>query len=104
MSNKVRVPYGDNRSETATLLLAAAEESKDFGVDDVQVSSYGGFLVPEEVAKGAGLDYEDEGVAMGHVYSDQQVTEAEKESVETPEPEAPKKTTAKKAASRKGGE
>ena len=48
----VTVPLGDNPSETATLLLAAAEE---LGLDQsvVGYDSYDGFVVPEEVAKKA---------------------------------------------------
>lgn len=51
----VTVPLGDNPSETATLLLAAAEE---LGLDQsvVGFDSYEGFVVPEEVAKKAKPD------------------------------------------------
>jgi hypothetical protein len=51
----VNVPLGDNPSETATLLLAAAEE---LGLDQTVVGydSYEGFVVPEEVAKQAEKD------------------------------------------------
>lgn len=73
----VRVPFGDSAADTATLLLAAAEESKDHSASDVMVSSYGGFVVPESLAKSAGVDYEDEGKAMGHVYSDEEIATAE---------------------------
>lgn len=47
MSN-VEVPFGDNGSETATLLLAAAEE---LGLDAnvVQTSGRRAFFVPQEV-------------------------------------------------------
>jgi hypothetical protein len=45
----VQVPFGDNPGETATLLLAAAEEL-GLGQSVVRTSD-SGFLVPEEVAK-----------------------------------------------------
>lgn len=122
MTDNVRVAYGEDRGKTATLLLAAAEETEGYEADAVQVSSYGGFLVPEEIAKAAGLDYEEEGAAMGHVYSEDEVAEAEKSGVETPDgfdeetqtgykaPEGDdepakktaKKTTAKKTAKKAG--
>jgi len=51
MSDLVEVPFGDNPSETATLLLAAAEE---LGVGQSVVGTVeGGFLVPDEVHKKA---------------------------------------------------
>ena len=47
MGDKVEVAFGDNPSETATLLLAAAEE---LGLDQGVVGTVeGGFLVPSEV-------------------------------------------------------
>jgi len=47
MGDKVEIPFGDNASETATLLLAAAEE---LGLDQSVVGTVeGGFLVPSEV-------------------------------------------------------
>jgi hypothetical protein len=51
----VNVPLGDNPGETATLLLAAAEE---LGLDQTVVGydSFEGFVVPEEVAKKAASD------------------------------------------------
>lgn len=56
MTDIVHVPYGDDRAETATLLLAAAEETKqDAGV--VTIDHYSNsFRVPADVAKQAGLD------------------------------------------------
>lgn len=49
MSDEVEVPFGENPAETATLLLAAAEDLElDPGV--VRTTSDGVFLVPEEVA------------------------------------------------------
>lgn len=53
MSNEtVEVPFGDVASETATLLLAAAEEL-DLPADVVQTNSDGAFVVPAEVAEKA---------------------------------------------------
>jgi hypothetical protein len=47
MGDQVEVPFGDNPSETATLLLAAAEE---LGVgQEVVKTQEGSFLVPSEV-------------------------------------------------------
>lgn len=105
MNDKVRVPKGDKASTTAILLLAAAEETEGFEAEDVVVSSYGGFLVPVEIAKAAGLDYEDEGNAMGHVYTSEEVDNAG--PLETPtgtyEPDEPadEKPVAKKAPAKK---
>jgi hypothetical protein len=73
----VRVPFGDNPSDTATLLLAAAEEAKDADASVVRTGS-GEFIVPEKIAKSAGVDYE----------SDEDEAEAEPD----------KKTAAKKAS------
>jgi len=47
MSDQTEVPFGDNPAETATLLLAAAEEL-DLDQSVVQTGE-GVFLVPEEV-------------------------------------------------------
>jgi len=55
MSDNVKVPYGDSASDTATLLLAAAEE-KGLGPQVVGVDSSGYFTAPEEVVKAAGLE------------------------------------------------
>ena len=47
MGDQVEVPFGENPSETATLLLAAAEE---LDLDQRVVGTVeGGFLVPSEV-------------------------------------------------------
>ena len=108
MSNKVRVPYGESASDTATLLLAAAEE-KDQDASVVTVSSLGGFVVPEDIAKAAGLDYEDPEGADGSRYSEAQVEEAAETPlkgsdgpIEIEEPKAAaKKAPAKKAAAKK---
>jgi hypothetical protein len=53
MSEFVDVPFGDSAEETAVLLLAAAEESKDHSAADVRTGS-GYFIVPKELAKKAG--------------------------------------------------
>lgn len=49
----VTVPFGDNASDTATLLLAAAEEQGDQSV--VRTGS-GVFYVPAGIAKKAGVE------------------------------------------------
>lgn len=47
MSDQVDVPFNDNPSNQATLLLAAAE---DLGLDQAVVkTTEGGFVVPQEV-------------------------------------------------------
>jgi hypothetical protein len=54
--SEVEVPYGDSAQETAVLLLAAADELE---LDPAVVRTLeGGFMVPEEVAKEAGVDYD----------------------------------------------
>jgi hypothetical protein len=117
MSDKqVRVPFGDSAADTATLLLEAVEK-KDQDPSVVTTSSYGGFLVPEEIAKAAGVDYEDPAEAQGHLYSEKQVKAAAKEPVamgdQDPAPEgdeadkprrAARKAPAKKATSKKDGD
>lgn len=59
MGEQVRVPYGDKAGETATLLLAAAE---DLDLDPAAAvrTSDGAFVVDEEVAKKAGVKTEEE--------------------------------------------
>lgn len=64
MSDNVYVADGDSQSETATLLLAAAEETgHDQSVVQRYTGQHSGWQVPEEVANKAGLDtfdpYED---------------------------------------------
>lgn len=54
MSDIVRVPYGEDASETATLLLAAAEVL-EMEPDVVRTTSRSEFLVPSEVAEKAGV-------------------------------------------------
>lgn len=56
MSNEATVQYGESASDTATLLLAAAEDL-DLPVHVVR-TTLGAFLVPEDVAKKAKVDYE----------------------------------------------
>lgn len=107
MSN-VQVKYGESAGDTAVLLLAAAEESKEFSAADVRTGSFGTFYVPEEIAKAAGVDY----IADDDVDSpDQVATEPALDGDEpnrylTPDTqesdEAPaKKTTARKTAAKK---
>lgn len=55
MSEFVEVPFGDNAQETATLLLAAAEESKDHSAADVRTGT-GVFVVPDVLADKAGVE------------------------------------------------
>jgi hypothetical protein len=58
-SNEVFVPYGDSASDTATLLLAAAEEKGlDPGV--VKSTSDGGFRVEKALASKAGVDFRED--------------------------------------------
>jgi hypothetical protein len=58
MSNVIEVPFGNNASETATLLLAAAEE---LGRDASEVrTTAGAFLVPEEIVEQVGAERPEE--------------------------------------------
>lgn len=52
MSDKVEVPFGDSATDTAVLLLAAAEEL-ELDATVVETTSFSSFMVPEEVAKKA---------------------------------------------------
>lgn len=116
MSKDVRVPFTKDNGDTATLLLAEAEGHEQ-GAAVVRTGS-GYFLVPEEVAKSAGVDYEapeeDGEVAAAQSDDDQPKAEdgeenvkAVSEQVKASESEAPakktaaKKTTAKKTAAKK---
>lgn len=87
MSEQVAVPYGDSASDTAVLLLAAAET---LDLDpSVVVSQEGHFLAPKEVADEAGVDYDgDEDAAPAAEPQDDQ--ESDKPA---------KKTAAKKSSS-----
>lgn len=52
--SETQVPYGENPSDTATLLLAAAE-SQGLAPDVVRTTSRNYFVVPASVAEEAGL-------------------------------------------------
>jgi hypothetical protein len=79
MSENAAVRFGEKPGETATLLLAAAEEL-DLDPSVVQVhSDTQMFVVPEEVQKKAGLD------------------KADGDKDEESKPKTTKKTAAKKA-------
>jgi len=81
----VSVFYGDSAQDTATLLLAAADEA---GEDASVVRTVtGGFIVPEDIAKKAGVDYEK--------------PENSADDEPEPEPEKPKKRATKKSAAKK---
>jgi hypothetical protein len=89
MSDEVLIPYGDDASDTARTLLAAAEVLElDPGVVRHQPDD-GGFRVPEEVAaKGGFGEPDDDGAsksADSEQDSDQKTTK-------------PRKRTAKKTA------
>jgi hypothetical protein len=132
MGDMVHVPFGDNRAETATLLLDAAEKSKDHEQSVVAVDHYNNtFVVPEEIAKSAGLktvdpdaDFAKEveaarkaaetkegksgellsvsGYEVEGGQANQQKAQAESEEAPAPAKKAAaKKTTAKKAAAKK---
>lgn len=108
MTDLVRVPAGDNISDTATLLLAAAEaKGNDFTAADVLTNTSGpgfGFVVPAELAKTAGLDSEPYGVPDPAVATVEQTTEtaqAKAEAPKTPAKKAAKKAPAKKTAAKK---
>lgn len=88
----VKVPYGDKPSDTATLLLAAAEE-KGLEASVVRTDSFGrAFIVPDEVADAAGVDTLEEPKAT------EESTSGEDEGDEKPKAakRAAKKTTASK--------
>lgn len=84
--SEVRVPFdNENLSDQATLLLAAAEEAEaSFGV--VRTVA-GAFMVPEDIAKSAGVKYD-------------APEKSETEEVEE-KPTPAKKAPAKKAAAKK---
>lgn len=87
----VEVPFGDNPSETATLLLAAAEESEEFD-QRVVGTGVGVFIVPEEIAKAAGLSQSEQEPEP------EPEPEPESEPEPEPEPKPAKKSAAKKAS------
>ena len=49
----IEIPFGDNNTDNAVLLLAAAEELKQDA--SVVRTSDSAFIVPEDIAKKAGL-------------------------------------------------
>lgn len=59
MTEERSVPYGDDASQTATLLLAAAEEL-GYDADVVRTTSGQTFRVPLDVADKSGLPVEEE--------------------------------------------
>lgn len=109
MSDEVLVPYGDDSSETATLLLGAAD---DKGYEPWVVRHQpddAGFRVPADVAKAAGLKPVDED-KQAEVEADearerseeQQRIAAENQGDNSPAaPDKPAKKTAKKTAAKK---
>jgi hypothetical protein len=98
---EVLVPYGDDPSETATLLLGAVEELDDVEVFQVRNQPEdGGFRVPEEVAKEAGLKPVDE---EQQAADEAEVRRADLEGDDEPEskPAPRKRAAAKKTAAKK---
>lgn len=59
MSNDdiVKIPFGDSASDTATLLLAAAED-KELDPNVITTDGHGNFYAPKSVAKKAGVEHE----------------------------------------------
>lgn len=115
----VTVPFGDSAEDTATLLLAEAEK-QDLDPSVVKVDSSGptglAFRVPEEVAKGAGVDTTEETSNEDQVKADEERLQAEEDAKsavasdttedqvvdqEAEQNSAAKKTTAKKTAAKK---
>lgn len=88
---EVFVAYGDSAQDTATLLLDAAEKAEAHV--DVVRSGDGGFYVPEEIAKKAGVDYDD---GQG----DPQVAPSAPAKKAAPKAKTARKSTSKKAAKR----
>lgn len=122
MTNTVHVPFGDNMAETATLLLAAAEETDSPAYVVVVDHFTNSYVVPEDVAKQAGLDSFDpdadfakevKAAENSDLSIDASNVEGERfadpgpmvvEAPEAPKPAkkaAAKKATAKKATARK---
>jgi hypothetical protein len=108
--SEVHVPFGDSAADTATLLLAAAEELDGFEANVVKVNhdNGGGFTVPEEVAKAAKLKPEDpnaefqaevDSIKEGSELPSQTVTSEEAEVKQQADLAA--KAPAKKAAAKK---
>lgn len=86
MSDIVNVPFGDSAEETATLLLAAVEDT-DHEPSVVVVNSFGGFNVPKDVADKAGVKYQDTSTNDGSKYTDEQIEEASNTPLAEPKPE-----------------
>lgn len=87
MTMTATVKFGDSAGDTATLLLAAAEEL-ELPADVVTTNSDSEFQVPVEVAQKAGVDYE----------SDDEESDEPKPAKKTAKKTAAKKTAAKKTA------
>jgi len=102
MSDTVHVPFGDNMSETATLLLAAAEET-DNPAHVVVVDHFtNSYVVPKDVAKQAGLDTVDPDADFAAEVKAAEGTSIEVDTSTIGDPEAPaKKAAAKKTAAKK---
>ena len=102
MSNEVQVEYGDSAKETATLLLAAAEESEQDA--SVVRTGNGVFYVPEDVAKKAGVEYGDK-TRIGQPRHGENQPRQEEDQSNSPDAsdsdEAPTKAPAKKSAAKK---
>jgi hypothetical protein len=100
MTDTVHVPFGENMSETATLLLAAAEET-DNPAHVVVVDHFtDSYVVPADVAKKAGLGTTDPDADFAAEVKAAEGTSIEVDtSVEPGEQPAPaKKAAAKKTA------
>jgi hypothetical protein len=54
--SEVTVPFGEDAAETATLLLASAENLH--GNQGLVRTAEGAFVVPKDVADDAGVDYQ----------------------------------------------
>ncbi len=102
--SEVEISFGDNASDTAILLLAAAAE---LGRDASEVrTTKGAFVVPEEIADAAGYgaapEEDDKIVDKDEAEIDEEVL-VEPEPAKKPAAKKPaaKKTAAKKAAAKK---
>lgn len=102
MTNTVHVPFGDNMADTATLLLDAAEKT-DNEANVVVVDHFtNSYVVPEDVAKKAGLDSFDPDADFAKEVKAAEGTDiAVDGTTADPAAEAPAKPAAKKAAAKK---
>ena len=108
MSNEVYVPVGESTSDTAVLLLEAAEKQEQRPDVVRYVTTPPGFFTPKEIAKAAGVDYReddsDEGfteeVEEARAAEEKRAKQAEAE-VETEAKKAPTKKAAAKAPAKK---